>query len=66
MKAVLPPEVPLYAVGGASPENFDEFLAAGCTGFGIGSYLYKPGMTVAEIATRAEKIVSAYDKAKKR
>jgi 2-dehydro-3-deoxyphosphogalactonate aldolase len=66
MKAVLPPEVPLYAVGGASPENFDEFLAAGCTGFGIGSYLYKPGMTVAEIAARAEKIVSAYDKAKRR
>src|SRR6185436_15877747 len=46
MKAVLPPEVPLYAVGGAAPENFDEFVDAGCTGFGIGSYLYKPGMTI--------------------
>ena len=66
MKAVLPPDVPLYAVGGASPENFEEFLAAGCTGFGIGSYLYKPGASVAEIAKRADALVAAYDKAKKR
>ena len=65
MKAVLPPEIPLYAVGGAAPENFQELVAAGCTGFGIGSYLYKPGMTVTEIATRAEKVVAAYDKATK-
>src|SRR6185436_6466776 len=50
IKAMLPPEIPLYAVGGANPDNFAEFLAAGCTGFGIGSYLYKPGTTVAEIA----------------
>jgi 2-dehydro-3-deoxyphosphogalactonate aldolase len=61
---VLPPEIPLYAVGGASPETFAEFLAAGCTGFGIGSYLYKPGMTLADIAKRAGAIVAAYDKAK--
>lgn len=66
MKAVLPPEIPLYAVGGASPENFEEFLAAGCTGFGIGSYLYKPGATLAGITTRAKTVVAAYDKAKMR
>jgi 2-dehydro-3-deoxyphosphogalactonate aldolase len=64
IKAVLPPEVPLYVVGGAVPETFAEFLAAGCTGFGIGSYLYKPGVTLAEIAARAHAIVAAYDKAK--
>ena len=66
MKAVLPPEIPLYAVGGASPENFEEFLAAGCTGFGIGSYLYKPAATLAGITTRAKTVVAAYDKAKMR
>ena len=44
MKAVLPPAVPLYAVGGANPDNFAEFFAAGCAGFGLGTYLYKPGM----------------------
>lgn len=64
MKAVLPPEIPLYAVGGANPDNFTEFLAAGCTGFGIGSYLYKPGRAVGEIADRANTLVAAYDKAK--
>lgn len=66
MTAVLPREIPLYAVGGANPDNFAEFLAAGCTGFGIGSYLYKPGTTVAEIAARAQALVAAYDRAKTR
>jgi 2-dehydro-3-deoxyphosphogalactonate aldolase len=66
IKAVLPPEMPLYAVGGATPENFAEFLAAGCTGFGIGSYLYKPGAGLAAIAAGASAIVAAYDRAKGR
>ena len=62
MKAVLPPEMPLYAVGGASPDNFAEFFAAGCVGFGLGTYLYKPGMTVEETAARARTAVEAYDR----
>lgn len=65
MKAVLPAEMPVYAVGGANPENFSEFLAAGCTGFGIGSYLYKPGYTVDVVAKRAATVVAAYDQAVK-
>ena len=66
IKAVLPAEMPLYAVGGANPANFAEFLAAGSTGFGIGSYLYKPGTTVAEITARASALVAAYDAARTR
>ena len=66
VKAVLPAGIPLYAVGGANPDNFGEFLAAGCTGFGIGSYLYKPGYTINEVAKRAFAVVAAYDRAKKR
>jgi 2-dehydro-3-deoxyphosphogalactonate aldolase len=62
MKAVLPPELPLYAVGGANPDNFGEFFAAGCVGFGLGTYLYKPGMTVEETAARAQTAVEAYDR----
>jgi len=61
MKAVLPPEVPLYAVGGAKPDNFDEYFAAGCAGFGLGSYIYKPGMDATQVAERAIAAVSAYD-----
>jgi 2-dehydro-3-deoxyphosphogalactonate aldolase len=62
MKAVLPAQMPLYAVGGVSPEIFDEYFAAGCAGFGIGSYLYRPGATLADIAQRANALVCAYDK----
>ncbi|KFC72341.1 2-dehydro-3-deoxyphosphogalactonate aldolase [Devosia sp. LC5] len=62
IKAVLPPEMPVYAVGGANPDNFSEFFAAGCTGFGLGTYIYKPGMDVAQVAERAAIAVAAYDK----
>jgi len=61
MKAVLPKDVALYAVGGANPDNFAEFVAAGCHGFGLGSFLYKSGISIAEIRRRAEAAVSAYD-----
>ena len=62
IKAVLPPEMPIYAVGGANPDNFDEFFAVGCIGFGLGTYIYKPGMDVAQVAERAAIAVAAYDK----
>jgi 2-dehydro-3-deoxyphosphogalactonate aldolase len=64
MKAVLPPELPVYAVGGANPDNFGEYFAAGCTGFGLGTYIYKPGMDVAQVAERAAAAVAAYDAGK--
>ncbi|MDB5621803.1 MAG: 2-dehydro-3-deoxy-6-phosphogalactonate aldolase [Devosia sp.] len=62
MKAVLPPELPLYAVGGANPDNFGEYFAAGCVGFGLGTFLYKPGSTAAEVSQRAAQAVAAYDR----
>ena len=65
MKAVLPPDVPLYAVGGANPDNFAEYFAAGCAGFGLGTYIYKPGMSVSDVADRAKTAVAAYDRGSK-
>jgi 2-dehydro-3-deoxyphosphogalactonate aldolase len=62
MKAVLPPALPLYAVGGANPDNFDEYFAVGCAGFGLGTYIFKPGMSAADVAARAATAVAAYDK----
>jgi 2-dehydro-3-deoxyphosphogalactonate aldolase len=51
-------------VGGANPDNFSEYFAAGCTGFGLGTYIYKPGMTAADVAERAAIAVAAYDAGK--
>ncbi len=62
-KAVLPADMPVYAVGGAGPENFAEWIAAGAAGFGIGSALYKPGYSAEEVRQRARAIVAAYDQA---
>ncbi|NOD94589.1 2-dehydro-3-deoxy-6-phosphogalactonate aldolase [Ruegeria sp. HKCCD4884] len=63
LRPVLPDGALVFAVGGAGPENFDQWIKAGADGFGIGSALYKPGMDVTEIADRAHQIVAAYDKA---
>ena len=65
MKAVLPKSMPLYAVGGANPDNFREYFDAGCAGFGLGSYIFKPGMPLSEIESRARAAVAAYDEGQK-
>lgn len=64
IRAVLPVGTQVYAVGGADHTNFAEWIGASANGFGIGSALYKPGFTPAEVATRAKAMVQAYDKAK--
>jgi 2-dehydro-3-deoxyphosphogalactonate aldolase len=61
IRAVLPKEIPVYAVGGAGPSNFADWVKAGADGFGIGTALYTPGMSVEDIHARAVRIVAAYD-----
>ena len=61
MRAVLPAKTQVYAVGGAGPSNFADWVKAGANGFGIGSALYMPGMSVADVKTRARALVAAWD-----
>ncbi|RMD48376.1 MAG: hypothetical protein D6832_04060, partial [Alphaproteobacteria bacterium] len=62
LRAVLPAEIPLYAVGGVGPADFAPWRAAGASGFGLGSALYRPGMSPAEVAARAREAVAAWDR----
>ncbi|MCQ3830999.1 2-dehydro-3-deoxy-6-phosphogalactonate aldolase [Microbulbifer elongatus] len=57
--AVLP-DLPVLAVGGVSPEDMPEYLAAGFSGFGLGSGLYRAGMTVAQVRENAVAYASGY------
>ena len=61
MLAVLPVGCKTYAVGGAGPDNFADWFAAGITGFGIGTAIYKPGDGADMVAKKAVAIVVAYD-----
>lgn len=63
MRAVLPKDCEVYAVGGAKPDNFKEWVAAGAGGFGIGSAIFKPGDSALDVREKADAIVAAYDEA---
>lgn len=59
--AVLPAGTALIPVGGITPDNMQVFIDAGVSGFGLGSGLFKPGMSAVEVAERAEAYVSAWN-----
>ncbi len=63
-KAVLPRDVSVYAVGGVTPANMKDWADAGCTGFGIGSNIYKPGMSPDNVGTAARDFVAAWNSLK--
>jgi 2-dehydro-3-deoxyphosphogalactonate aldolase len=63
IRAVLPKGCQVYAVGGAGASNFGQWIKAGADGFGIGTALYNPGLSVADVTSRATAIVHAYDEA---
>lgn len=60
--AVLPSGTRLIPVGGISPANMPLFIQAGVAGFGLGSGLYSPGLSVAEVTARAEAYVAAWQR----
>ncbi|UFH30040.1 2-dehydro-3-deoxy-6-phosphogalactonate aldolase [Pseudomonas sp. CIP-10] len=58
--AVLPAGTVLAPVGGITPDNMQQFFDAGARGFGLGSGLYKPGMTPEQVAATAEAYIAAW------
>lgn len=65
MRAILPKDTLVYAVGGAGVDNFGDWIAASADGFGIGSALYKPGLSVEEVRANAVTLIAAYQDATK-
>ena len=60
LRAVLPAGTRVYAVGGVSPETIPAWRAAGASGAGLGSALFTPGRSAAEVGDRAAAFVRAW------
>lgn len=60
MRAVLPRDLRLLPVGGIAPETMAVYRQAGASGFGLGSALYSPGLSAADVAQRARAFVQAW------
>ncbi len=63
IRTILPKDTLVAAVGGVSDKNFGDYTSAGITAFGLGTSLYKPGMTAADVHERALMTVRAYETA---
>lgn len=63
LAAVLPEDTPLLPVGGITPASMAAWRAAGATGFGLGSALYRPGDDASAVARRAQVFVEAWQAA---
>jgi 2-dehydro-3-deoxyphosphogalactonate aldolase len=59
LRAVLPRDVPVLAVGGMTPEGLAAWAAAGTAGFGLGTSLFRPGMTIDDVSAMARRFVAA-------
>ncbi|OAZ99532.1 2-dehydro-3-deoxy-6-phosphogalactonate aldolase [Halomonas sp. G11] len=63
VRAVLPLNTLLYAVGGIGIDNFAAWRAAGVDGAGLGSALYQPGQTPQQVGKQAHALVDAWQAA---
>ncbi|MCC4251517.1 MAG: 2-dehydro-3-deoxy-6-phosphogalactonate aldolase [Pseudomonadota bacterium] len=60
-RAVLPKDLPILVVGGINPDNMAPWVAAGANGFGLGSALYKPGATAAQVSEAAQAFLNGWN-----
>ena len=60
IRVVLPKGTLLLPVGGIMPDNMKPYIDAGAAGFGLGTALYKPGMTSCEVTATAKRFVNGW------
>jgi len=60
LRSVLPRELPLYVVGGVTPDSLASYLAAGAVGAGIGGDLYQPAQPLQRTREQAQAFLQAY------
>jgi 2-dehydro-3-deoxyphosphogalactonate aldolase len=58
-RAVMPRSIGLYPVGGITPERMADYWLAGASGFGLGSALFTPALSPAELAANAQSFARA-------
>lgn len=63
-RAVLTPPVAIVPVGGVTPDSLGAYLAAGASGFGLGSALYRAGDDAGAVAQQATAFVQAWQQAR--
>jgi 2-dehydro-3-deoxyphosphogalactonate aldolase len=63
IRAILPKDAVIGAVGGVADADFSAWMAIGVSTFGLGSSLYKPGASADDVAAKARRAVAAYDAA---
>ena len=59
LKAVLPRGTIMVPVGGVDEESIPVWRDAGAGGYGIGSSLYKPGTSAAQVGARARQLLES-------
>jgi 2-dehydro-3-deoxyphosphogalactonate aldolase len=59
-RAVFPKDALFLPVGGIKPDNMKQFLDAGANGFGLGSALFTPTLSAAEVGANARRFADAW------
>jgi 2-dehydro-3-deoxyphosphogalactonate aldolase len=64
LRAVLPPDIGVFPVGGIGAQDIAPWIASGATGFGFGSELFRPEYSLTDIRRRATALVQAASSAR--
>lgn len=60
LRAVFPTHTRFFPVGGITPSTMGDYVAAGATGFGLGSALYRRGDGPVQVSANAKAFVTAW------